>query len=81
MKPRTHLDRRIITERRRNSGTTSSRAQRTNQADVILLEIVPPEDRAAQVERIYDRVPYAKRQCMGLTYEHVRAVLDALRSN
>lgn len=76
MKPRTHLDRRIITERRRDS-----RAQRTDQTDVILLEIVPPEDRAAQVERIYDRVPYAKRQCMGLTYEHVRAVLDALRSN
>lgn len=76
MKPRTHLDRRIITERRRDS-----RAQRTNEADCILLEIVPPENRAAQVERIYDRVPYAKRTCTGLNYEHVRLVLEALRSN
>lgn len=72
-----NLDRRQIKDRR-----IVTRAKAASElADAITLVIVPPEDRAAQVERIYECIPYAKRQCMGLTYEHVRAVLDALRDD
>lgn len=72
-----NLDRRQIKDRRI---VTRARAA-SELADAITLVIVPPEDRAAQVERIYQCVPFEKRQCTGLNYEHVRIVLDALRDN
>lgn len=68
---RTIKDRRIVTRARAAA----------EMIDAITLVIVPPEDRAAQVERIYECVPYDKRQAIGLNYEHVRSVLDALRDN
>lgn len=74
MTPKPGKDRRIVTGRRSSDGC----AQRTDKATVIV-QIVGPEERAAQVERIYERIPYAKRQCLGINYEMVRAVLDALR--
>lgn len=76
MTDRNHLDRRIITERR-----GVSRAQRTNEsnADCMVVAILPPEERAAQVERVYNNVPIEQREEIGLTYAHVRAVIEALR--
>lgn len=72
-----NLDRRTIKDRR-----IVTRAKAASEmTDAITLVIVPPEQRAAQVERIYECVPYSKRQAIGLNYEHVRAVLDALREN
>lgn len=70
-------DRRAIKDRR-----IVSRAKAAAElADAITLVIVPPEERAAQVERIYECVPFDKRQEIGLNYEHVRVVLDALRDD
>lgn len=72
-----NLDRRTIKDRR-----IVTRAKAASEmADSIVLVIVPPEGRAAQVERIYECVPQDKRAEIGLTYAHVRAVLDALRDN
>lgn len=72
-----NADRRQIKDRRI---VTRSKAA-SELADAITLVIVPPEDRAAQVQRIYECVPFNKRQAIGLNYEHVRAVLDALRDD
>lgn len=72
-----NTDRRTIKDRR-----VTSRAKAASElADAITLVIVPPEDRAAQVERIYECVPFDTRVNTGLTYAHVRAVLDALRDD
>lgn len=72
-----NLDRRQIRDRR----VTSRARAASEMAAAITLVIIPPEDRAAQVERIYECVPKDKRAEIGLTYAQVRAVLDALREN
>lgn len=72
-----NLDRRTIRDRR-----VTSRAKAASElADAITLAIVPPEQRSAQIERIYECVPFDVRVNTGLTYAHIRAVLDALRDD
>lgn len=47
--------------------------------DSMIVAILEPEEQAAQVERLYNAVPIEHREEIGLTYAHVRAVLESLR--